>query len=86
MPKTAKQEITELENELDTLNDKVRDLQWEVKGLQERAKAVEAHIEKLTGDVVPRVEFDPIKSLVYGAITLILTAVMTAIIALVVKQ
>lgn len=86
MPKTAKQEITELEKELDSLNDKVRDLQWEVKSLQEKAKAVEAHIEKLTGETIHRIEFDPIKSLVYGMVGIVLTGVVTAILALVIKQ
>jgi hypothetical protein len=41
---------------------------------------------KLEGHYVTKEEFDPVKRLVYGMVTLMLTAVIVALLALVVKK
>ena len=42
--------------------------------------------DKLDGDYVTREEFDPIKKVVYGLVSLILTAVVVALISLVLRK
>jgi hypothetical protein len=40
----------------------------------------------LTGDYIRKEEFDPIKKLVYGMVAIILTAVVTAVITIILKR
>ena len=48
--------------------------------------ALSKKMDGLTGQFITRVEFMPVRSLVYGLVTLILIAVVGAILALVIKQ
>lgn len=82
---TAAQLIKDIEKELDSLSAEVRDLHWEVKHLKEKVGAVEARVEKLGADTVSKTEFEPTKSLVYGLLGIVLTAVAVALMGQVIK-
>ena len=49
-------------------------------------KAIEAIDDKLNENFVTKVEFDPVRRLVYGVVSLILISVILAILALVILQ
>lgn len=78
--------IQEIEKELDRVRGRVSDLTYDVKTLQSDAKRLEDTIKVLNGSVVTRIEFLPVKSLVFGAVGLLLTLLIGAIVALVVAK
>ena len=53
--------------------------------LKESVKYIELDLKDLKQKVVIRVEFEPIKKLVYGLVGIILTAVIVALVSLVIK-
>lgn len=58
-------------------------LQKDVGYIKESVQRIEGTLE---GNYVTRIEFEPIKKVVYGLVALILVAVVGAVIALVVKK
>lgn len=58
-------------------------LQKDVSYIKDKVNAVE---KKMDDQYVSKVEFEPIKRLVYGMVGLVLTSVFAAIIALVVRS
>lgn len=53
--------------------------------LEERLRHVQADVEEIKKNMVTRKEFDPIKTLTYGLIALLLTGVVTALLNLVIN-
>jgi hypothetical protein len=53
--------------------------------IDERTKNLAECVDTLAGSVVSKEEFRPVKSIVYGGVGLVLTSVVAALIALVVK-
>lgn len=54
--------------------------------IDERTKGMEEDIKVIKDDFVKKEEFKPIKNLVYGLVSLILTGVVGALLALVVRS
>lgn len=54
--------------------------------LDEMRSAVERIEEKIDSNYVSRVEFEPIKRIVYGIVGLVLTSVIVALLALILRQ
>lgn len=79
---TTLSQIKDIEKELTEIQNKVRDISYELMTLQTKAK----DLEKELNNTVTRIEFAPVKSLVYGAVGVILLVVMGALVALVVKK
>lgn len=77
---TAKQLIREIEDELQVVKSKVQDIGYEVRTLQAKAKDLEKALSATKSELVPRVEYNLIRSIVFGMLGLILIGVMTAII------
>lgn len=53
--------------------------------IDERTAAMSRRLEDLTSEFVPRAEFMPVKSVVYGLVGCILVAVFTAVLTLVLR-
>lgn len=78
--------IQDIEKELDKVRGRISELSYDVRTLQNDAKRLEETIKTLNGQVVTRIEFTPVKSLVFGAVGLMLTLLIGAIVALVVAK
>lgn len=78
--------IQDIEKELDSVRGRISDLSYDVRTLQTDAKRLEETIKMLNGQVVTKIEFMPVKSLVFGAVGLLLTLLIGAIVALVVAK
>lgn len=83
---TAQQLIKEIEQELYGVHDEVKDLGYQIKDLQSKAKQLEETLHLINSQLIPRVEYDLVKKVVFGAVGFILISVMTALIALVVTK
>lgn len=78
--------IQDIEKELDKVRGRISELSYDVRTLQTDAKRLEETIKTLNGQVVTKIEFTPVKSLVFGAVGLMLTLLIGAIVALVVAK
>lgn len=78
--------IQDIEKELDKVRGRISELSYDVRTLQSDAKRLEETIKTLNGQVVTKIEFTPVKSLVFGAVGLMLTLLIGAIVALVVAK
>lgn len=58
-------------------------LQQDVKYIKDTVNKIETNLE---ADYITRVEFEPVKKIMYGMIALILTMVLGAVISLVIKR
>lgn len=78
--------IRDIEKELTSVKIKIAELNGEVDGLKNKAIELEKTIDSLTTNKVDSKEFNPVRSLVYGLVGLILTAVVLAMIGLVLRK
>lgn len=85
MPRpTATQLIKEIEEELDKVKTDVVSLGYEMKILQDKAKQLEVTLKDMKTEAVPRVEYNLLRTIVFGLTGLILMGVVTALVGQVV--
>ena len=82
---TAKQLIKEIEDELQSVKDKVQDIGYEVRTLQGKAKELEKTLQDTKTELVPRIEYNLLRTIVFGLVGLILVGVVTALVSQVIK-
>lgn len=82
---TAKQLIKEIEDELQSVKDKVQDIGYEVRTLQGKAKELEKTLQDTKTELVPRVEYNLLRTIVFGLVGLILMGVVTALVSQVIR-
>lgn len=80
---TERESLIKLSTQLDSVIATVNETRGDVKELSVKVDSVEA---RMRGEFVTKMEFEPIKKLVYGVSGLILTAVIIALLALVISN
>lgn len=84
---TDREQLVILSTKMDTMMVVVSETQQAVKETRkELSNKIDTVDEKLRRDFVTKSEFEPIKRLVYGAVGLVLTAMVIAIISLVINS
>jgi len=83
---TAHQLIKDIENQLTNVKSEVKDLDYRIQSLQTKAEQLEHSLDKVESQLIPPSEYNIVKQLIFGAVGLILVAVVGALITLVVKQ
>lgn len=78
--------LAKLERDLSEAQKEVVSLQLNLARVKDRVAEVEKDVEKMDRQMIPPAEYKYVKSLVFGAVAIILTAVIGAIVALVVKK
>jgi uncharacterized coiled-coil protein SlyX len=78
--------LAKLERDLSEAQKEVVSLQLNLARVKDRVAEVEKDVAKMDSEMIPPAEYKYVKSLVFGAVAIILTAVIGAIVALVVKK
>lgn len=78
--------ISKLEKDLSEAQKELVQLQLNLARVKDKVAEVEKDVERIDKQMIPPAEYKYVKSLVFGAVAIILTAVIGAIVALVVKQ
>jgi archaellum component FlaC len=72
-------------DEMNAAENKLNQISWQIKSLQEKAKELEKTLEGLEKKTVSRVEFLPVKSLIFSLAGAILLAAVAAIMKVILK-
>lgn len=83
---SAQQLIHEIEKEIQIVKDNVLSLNYEIDALKVKAKDLEKVLDAVGEKKLDKIEFTPVRSLVYGAVGLMLTLLLGAIVALVLTK
>ena len=84
-PQKLIKDIEKEVKELRTKTDLIPELDWRVKAIEKDIEQLMATIKDNNISAVSHIEFEPIRTIVYGLVGLILTAVVVALVGLVVR-
>lgn len=85
MANEALKQVKEIEKELDRVRDKISEVSFEVRTLQDEARRLEKTIEDLSGNVITREKFAPYEKLLSAIGIAVTLAIVGAIMASVLK-
>jgi len=78
--------IRDIEKELTIIKVKLADLNGEIDNLKSKAHDLEKTIDMITANKVDMKEFSPVQRVVYGIVSLIVTAVILGMLGLVLAK